>query len=99
MSDLITSQVSDRICKHMNEDHGEAIVLYAKAFGNIPDAKKAEMISIDPEGMDLCVLCDEQTLPIRINFDLILRTLIKLESKWLNKLDKQLTNNCFQKTN
>jgi len=69
MSDLITSQVSDRICKHMNEDHGEAIVLYAKAFGNIPDAKKAEMISIDPEGMDLCVLCDEQTLPIRINFD------------------------------
>jgi putative heme iron utilization protein len=69
MSDLITPEVSDRICKHMNEDHSDAIVLYAKAFGNIAEAQKAQMISIDTEGMNLSVICADQTMPIRINFD------------------------------
>jgi putative heme iron utilization protein len=69
MSDLITPEVSDRICKHMNEDHSDAIVLYAKAFGNIAEAQQAQMISIDTEGMNLSVICAEQTMPIRINFD------------------------------
>lgn len=69
MSDLITSQVSDRICKHMNEDHPEAIVLYAKTFGKIPTAQQAQLISLDTEGMNLSVICDDQNLPIRINFD------------------------------
>ncbi len=69
MSDLITSQVSDRICKHMNEDHPEAIVLYAKTFGKIPTAQHAQLISIDHEGMNLSVNWEDQTTPIRIEFD------------------------------
>lgn len=69
MSDLITPAVSDRICQHMNEDHSEAIVLYAKVFGNIAEAQQAQMISIDTEGMNLSVICEDQTMPIRIKFD------------------------------
>ncbi len=69
MSDPITSAISDRICKHMNEDHGDAIVLYAKAFGNTPKAEAAQMISIDPQGMNLSALVKGEKLPIRIEFE------------------------------
>ena len=37
MSEEFSTQVSDRICKHMNEDHADAVVLYAKAYGNLVD--------------------------------------------------------------
>ena len=69
MSDKITPAVSDRICKHMNEDHGEAITLYAQVFGNSPATETAQMVSIDPEGMNLTAQVKEQTIPIRITFD------------------------------
>ena len=69
MSDPITPEISNRICKHMNEDHGDAIVLYAKFFGKVEQAQKAQMESIDPQGMNLSVICADQTMPIRIEFD------------------------------
>ncbi|ACK67970.1 conserved hypothetical protein [Rippkaea orientalis PCC 8801] len=69
MSEPITTTISDRICKHMNEDHSEAIVLYAKVFGNTPEAETAQMINIDPEGMNLSVQIKGETIPIRVTFD------------------------------
>jgi putative heme iron utilization protein len=69
MSEPITPVISDRICKHMNEDHGDALVLYAKAFGNSPEAETAQMISIDPQGMNLSVQINGETVPVRIEFD------------------------------
>jgi putative heme iron utilization protein len=69
MSDPITPAISDRICKHMNEDHGDAIVLYAKAFGNTPEAETAQLISIDPEGMNLSAVVQGENLPVRIKFE------------------------------
>ena len=69
MADVITPEISDRICKHMNEDHGEAIVLYAQAFGNTPEAESAKMVAIDPQGMDLTAQVAGETKPVRIKFD------------------------------
>lgn len=69
MSDVITPAVSDRICQHMNEDHAEAIVLYAKVFGNTPEAETAIMDSIDPQGMNLTANIKGETVPVRIDFD------------------------------
>jgi putative heme iron utilization protein len=69
MSEPITPAISDRICQHMNEDHGDALVLYAKVYGNTPDAETARMLSIDPQGMTLSVDKAEKTLPVRILFD------------------------------
>jgi putative heme iron utilization protein len=57
----------------MNEDHGDALVLYAKAFGNSPEAQTAQMISIDPQGMNLSVQINGETLPLRIQFDRALK--------------------------
>ncbi|MFM2062796.1 MAG: hypothetical protein RLZZ507_2466 [Cyanobacteriota bacterium] len=69
MSDQFSPEISDRICKHMNEDHADAVVIYAQAFGNIKNAKTAQMLSIDGQGMDLTVQVDGETLPVRIQFD------------------------------
>lgn len=69
MSESINSTVSDRICKHMNEDHSEALVLYAKLYGNMLSAEEATMLSIDSEGMDLSVKVNENLTKIRIEFD------------------------------
>ena len=73
MSETITPAISDRICKHMNEDHANAVVLYAQVFGNSPEAEAAEMISIDPQGMDLSAQINGTTVPVRINFDRVLK--------------------------
>lgn len=69
MADIITSDVSDRICAHMNDDHAEAIVLYAKAFGNTDNAVSAKMLKIDPQGMDLHVQTEAADQTVRITFD------------------------------
>jgi putative heme iron utilization protein len=88
MADPITPNISDRICKHMNDDHVDAITLYAKTFGNTPNAETASMISIDPEGMNLSVQVQGNTIPIRITFDHTLKdsedahqTLIEMAKK------------------
>lgn len=69
MSEPITPAISDRICQHMNEDHTDAVVLYAKVFGNSPEAEAAQMLAIDPQGMDLSVTVPAEIAPIRIAFD------------------------------
>lgn len=69
MADEITPEISDRICKHMNEDHADAIAIYAKAYGGITDTTAAQMLKIDPQGMDLNVQVNDATQTIRIEFD------------------------------
>ncbi|MBW4651806.1 MAG: DUF2470 domain-containing protein [Kaiparowitsia implicata GSE-PSE-MK54-09C] len=69
MADIITPQVSDRICKHMNDDHAEAVLLYAKAFGKVDTATAARLLTIDPEGMVLEVDANGTTEPVRVAFD------------------------------
>jgi putative heme iron utilization protein len=72
VSEQFSPEISSRICKHMNEDHPEAVVLYAKAFGGIADASKAQMLSIDAQGMDLTAQVNNETVPVRVEFDHVL---------------------------
>ncbi len=69
MPEPITPAVSDRICKHMNDDHAEAVLLYATAYGNQPAATAATMQSVDPEGMTLAVTVDGDPTTVRVPFD------------------------------
>lgn len=69
MSQDVFADISDRICKHMNDDHSDAIVLYAKAFGNCTEATAAKMLSIDASGMNLDVETHGTAQPLRIPFD------------------------------
>ncbi|CAK6691311.1 DUF2470 domain-containing protein [Synechococcus sp. BA-124 BA4] len=52
-SDPLTEAVSDRICRHMNKDHGEAVLAYARHYGGAQQASTARMLRVSPEAMDL----------------------------------------------
>ena len=69
MPDSFTLEISDRICSHMNEDHQDAVLLYAQKFGSSPNATAAKMLSIDAQGMNLTAEVGGKSLPIRIEFD------------------------------
>lgn len=69
MPETITSAISDRICRHMNEDHSDALVLYVQVFGEQSTAETAQLQAIDPEGMDLMAQIKEEHVPVRIKFD------------------------------
>jgi putative heme iron utilization protein len=73
MSDAFSPEISDRICKHMNDDHADAIALYARVFGGVANATSAEMLKIDAQGMDLQVQADGSAMPARITFDHVLK--------------------------
>ncbi len=68
MADPITQPVSDRICTHMNDDHADAVLMYAKAHG-VEGAIAAQMLKIEPQSMSLLVQTEEKTLPLQITFD------------------------------
>jgi len=72
MSDQFTAEISARICNHMNEDHADAVLLYAQAFGAVAKATSAQMLSIDAEGMDLTAQVNGEATPVRIQFDHVL---------------------------
>lgn len=69
MADPLTPEVSDRICAHMNDDHADAIALYARVFGGVTDVVAAKMLKIDPQGMDLNVQDDTGERSVRVSFD------------------------------
>jgi putative heme iron utilization protein len=69
MADPITPEVSQRICTHMNDDHPEAVLLYATAYGKVEGAISARMTAIDPAGMDLSVALNGEDTALRIPFE------------------------------
>ncbi|MBD2435304.1 DUF2470 domain-containing protein [Nostoc sp. FACHB-110] len=73
MSDQLSAKISDRICNHMNEDHADAVLLYARVFAEIKDVASAKMLSIDAEGMNLSAEVNGESQPVRVVFDHILK--------------------------
>lgn len=68
MTETITPAVSDRICRHMNKDHADAVLVYAQFYGKVASATNAVMESIDSEGMNLLVQSEEGEMKVRIPF-------------------------------
>lgn len=52
-ADPLTPAVSDRICKHMNDDHAAAVLAYARHYGGLTNAQSARMLAVAPEAMRL----------------------------------------------
>lgn len=67
-ADPLTAAVSDRICKHMNDDHAEAVLAYARHYGGVEVAAAARMVAVGPEAMRLDV--DGQTVEVRFDHTL-----------------------------
>ncbi len=68
-SEVFSKDFSDRICKHMNDDHASAVLLYATAYGQANEATSAEMAAIDAQGMDLNAQIKGEPVSLRIPFD------------------------------
>jgi putative heme iron utilization protein len=64
-TDPLTPAVSERICKHMNEDHAEAVLAYARHYGGVTGASSARMVAIEPDSMRLEV----DGTPLAVPFD------------------------------
>ena len=64
-ADPLTPAVSDRICRHMNDDHREAVAAYAHHYGGCPQVSTARLVAVTSEWMDL----DVDGQPLRIAFD------------------------------
>ena len=52
-ADPLTPAVSDRICKHMNDDHAEAVLAYARHYGGVSSPSAARMLAVTPAAMQL----------------------------------------------
>ncbi|MAV12389.1 MAG: DUF2470 domain-containing protein [Cyanobacteria bacterium] len=64
-ADPITDAVSARICQHMNDDHAEAVLAYARHYGGVTSPTAARMLAVTPDEMELDVDGDR----VRIRFD------------------------------
>lgn len=64
-ADPLTPAVSERICRHMNEDHATAVMAYAQHFGGIHQAQSARMVSVTSLSMTLEV----DGVPVEVAFD------------------------------
>jgi putative heme iron utilization protein len=72
MDRALTSEARLAICRHMNEDHADAVVAYARTYGNITGVLAAEMTSLDEQAMELAVDTAAGPTVTRIAFDHVL---------------------------
>ncbi len=68
-NDPLNAQVIARICKHMNDDHENALIAYANKYAGISSAKTAQIIELTAEAMKLKV--DEQIVKIAFDHHLV----------------------------
>ena len=61
-ADPLTPEVSARICAHMNDDHADAVVAYARHYGGVSAPVQARMLEVQSDAMLLEV--DGATLSI-----------------------------------
>jgi putative heme iron utilization protein len=69
MSDNLGAEAVSAICAHMNEDHADALVAYARYFGGFEGAESARLVGLDAKGMDLEVEIAGASETARIAFD------------------------------
>ena len=69
-------QIKDSVIVHMNDDHSDASLVYAKALAGLPDALSAEMTDFDRYGISLAVQMPGGVSEVRVDF---LKPLTKAE--------------------
>ena len=67
-ADPLTPAVSERICRHMNDDHGDAMVDYCRVLSRATDTKSATMTAVDRYGFEMSALTEDGPRPIRLAF-------------------------------
>ena len=73
MPEPLSQEVIDNMRKHMNEHHADAVLTLVQKSGNCAVAEAAQVLSIDSQGMDLTAQTSDFVVPIRIQFDHVLK--------------------------
>lgn len=68
------------ILEHMNEDHGDAVLAYARVLAGLPEASAATMTAVDQYGFDLAVATPAGAKTARVAFDSPLATPTEVRS-------------------
>jgi len=66
---VLTAEDADRIIEHMNEEHADALLLFAQVYADEGGATAARMTDIDADGLTLEATTGEGTKSLRIDFD------------------------------
>ncbi len=61
----LSPDASAHICKHMNEEHSEAVASYARKYGGIKEVGNAKMIDIN----EIAMILEVEGKSITIEFD------------------------------
>lgn len=56
------------IIEHMNEDHADALLLYARHYGGAEDTERAVMVGVDQYGMDIMAHTAARPRRLRVGF-------------------------------
>jgi len=67
-TNALPADARTRILGHMNEDHADSVLAYARHFGGRLSATAATLAGLDLEGMDLLVTEPSGESPVRIPF-------------------------------
>jgi putative heme iron utilization protein len=63
------ASASAGILAHMNEDHGDAVLAYARVLAGVTEAASATMTAVDRYGFELAVKTPERSRAVRLAFD------------------------------
>jgi putative heme iron utilization protein len=72
METTLTPEAGDAICRHMNDDHADAVAAYARVYGKVPGVQSAMMTRITGTAMELAVEAAAGPVVTRIAFDHVL---------------------------
>jgi putative heme iron utilization protein len=73
MEQSLSPDAAVSICKHMNDDHADAVASYARIYGKIANVHAAEIVAFDSHGMELRVDSGGERIRAHIPFDHVLR--------------------------
>jgi putative heme iron utilization protein len=62
------------ILAHMNADHADAVLAYARVLAGVGDASSATMTAVDRYGFELAVTTPEGPRAVRLAFDVPVTT-------------------------
>jgi putative heme iron utilization protein len=68
-ADPLAGEAAVGILEHMNADHADSVLLFARLYGGRPDADEAVMTAVDRYGFDLVVGGPSGREALRLGFD------------------------------
>ncbi|MEM7251013.1 MAG: DUF2470 domain-containing protein [Pseudomonadota bacterium] len=68
------NDIREGITAHMNDDHADAVLEYARHFAGVTDGQTAVLVNFDPDGMDIDVTCGSEVRRVRVPFASPIRT-------------------------